>query len=139
MQEFKNEKEVLKELFNHYEENIETYDVIMEKTGKKQQHRKLKDNNYEKELNEAIIKTFRQNEGINNKVNIKLKLGVPYNRVKSPWIQLYYMEKNAKGTIGRYSGISLNIQTRMIEMWIRIWHDKYEKTAASPNKRTIYC
>ena len=106
MKELKNEKAVLKELLEHYEENIETYNVVIEKTGKKQQHRKLKDNNYEKELNEATIRTFRQNEGINDKVNVKLKLGFPYNRTKEPWIQLYYMEKNAKGTNGRYTGIS---------------------------------
>ncbi len=127
MKELKNEKAVLKELLEHYEENIETYNVVIEKTGKKQQHRKLKDNNYEKELNEATIRTFRQNEGINDKVNVKLKLGFPYNRTKEPWIQLYYMEKNAKGTNGRYTGISLDIETQMVEMWIGFGMTKMKK------------
>lgn len=118
MKVFEKEKEVFEELFNNYEKNIIIYEVTMGNTGKKQKHRKLKDDNYDRELNEAVIKTFQQNKELNEHINIKLKLGVPYNRSKNPWIHLYYGAKNAKGTSGRYAGISFDMKNKNIEMWI---------------------
>lgn len=118
MKQLKNEKEIFKEILENYEENIETYEVIIEKTGKKQNHRKLKDEQYESQLNEAIVKTMRENKGLNKDLNIKLKLGWPFNRVINPWIHLYYLDKNAKGRRGRYAGISFDMKNKKVEMWI---------------------
>lgn len=134
MKEFKKEKEVFEEIFDNYEKNITTYDVTMGNTGKKQQHRKLKDDNYDRQLNEAVIKTFRQNEELNEHINIKLKLGQPYNRSKNPWIHLYYGAKNSKGTNGRYAGISFDIANRNVEMWIGFGMTNMKKNEKLKNK-----
>ena len=127
MQKLEGEKQIFEELLNNYEKNIEEYDAVNKETGKTQKHRKLKDNNYEKELNNLIKKTFSENKYLNKDINVRLKLGVPYNRVDIPWIQLYYMEKNAKGTKGNYAGISLDVNKKNVELWIRLWYDRHEK------------
>ena len=123
MKELKNEKEIFEEIMDNYEKNIDEYEVVIKKTGKKQKHRKLKDNRYETQLNDLIVKNFTQNEKLNKDIKIKLKLGQPYNRSINPWIQLYYMKKNSKGTTGRYVGISFDNDKKNIELWIRFWYD----------------
>lgn len=117
MKNIKNEKEIFEEILENYENNIEEYSVIMGKTGKQQKHRKLKDDRYEKELNNIINDVFSRNERLNKELKIKLKLGMPYNRSKSPWIQLYYLDKNSKGTRGRYAGISFDMEQKKVQLW----------------------
>ena len=112
------EKEDFEKIINTYEKNIITYDVVTKKTGKVQKHRKLKNDKYEKEMNELLVAAMKENRLLNNKVEIELKLGFPYNRVYIPWVQLYYLEKNSKGTRGNYTGISIDIEKRNIELWI---------------------
>lgn len=135
MENLKNEKEIFEEILNTYEKNIMTYEAVSKKTGKKQPHRKLKDESYEIELNELVVKTLKANPYLNKDINIKLKLGMPYNRISIPWIHLYYLPKNSKGTRGRYAGISLDKEKGNVEMWIRIWNDRNGKTRKNKNKR----
>ena len=124
----RNEKEVFEMLIDTYEENIMIYDAVSKKTGKPQKHRKLKDDRYEKEVNEALVKSMKENKLLNKKINIELKLGVPYNRVYKPWVQLYYLEKNSKGTTGNYTGISIDVEKRNVELWIGFGRTRTKKT-----------
>lgn len=123
----KNEKEIFKMIMDTYEKNIITYDALVKKTGKTQKHRKLKEESYEKEVNDALVNAMKENKLLNDKIKIELKLGAPYNRSYKPWIQLYYLEKNSKGTTGNYTGISIDIEKGNIELWIGFGKSKLKK------------
>lgn len=137
MKELKTEKEVFENLINEYEKNIVMYDAISETTGKSQKHRKLKDKNYETLLNQYLVNAMKQNTELNNELNIKLKLGVTYNRVIKPWVQLYYMQKNAKGTKGNYTGISIDTRQRNVELWIGFGMTNMKKTEVEQKRESL--
>lgn len=99
-----------RELFEYfmYGHSFELEDV----TTKNGTQKRLKDEELEQEIKDKTKEYIKVKDLL-----VELKLGVPYNRVSRPWVQIYTIE-NKSGTKGRYVGISFEKETDEIELWI---------------------
>lgn len=123
---------------NYFEEILKIYNSkVIEKpstmkNGKIQMMRRFE--NYD-----VVTNLYSLTENIFDKINkefvdvkIKFKYGQFYNLATSPWIQLYYLEKNSKGKNGNYCGISIDRKNKTISLWIG-----FGKTDLSKNEINV--
>ena len=105
--------EQLKSKFDLFDYLMYGYSYILEEVEtKKGKQKRLKDDELEKSLKEKTKELIKVKD-----LFVELKLGPSYNRVESPWIQVF-SEENRSGTRGRYVGISFVKETNTIELWL---------------------
>lgn len=105
--------EQLKSKFDLFDYLMYGYSYILEKVETKNgKQKRLKDDELEKSLKEKTKELIKVKD-----LFVELKLGPSYNRVESPWIQVF-SEENRSGTRGRYVGISFVKETNTIELWL---------------------
>ncbi len=104
--EFKTLKEIFQYLMNGYKYELKKVET------KRGIQRRLENEEIESQIDILLQEKLEIEE-----LNIKVKLGPPYNRIEVPWIQIFSSE-NRKGTTGRYIGISFNPEEQIIESWI---------------------
>lgn len=108
-------KDYIKNINRFYNRNVEEKEITRKngiqkaKVFKKQSNVEYL-NNITKDFFKPIQDEFKD-------IIICFKYGPSYNLSLSPWIQLYYLEKNKKGTKGNYCGISFDKKNR-IDLWI---------------------
>ncbi len=106
-------KEQLKSRFDLFDYLMYGYSYVLEEVKTKNgKQRRLKDEELEKNLKEKTKELIKVKD-----LFVELKLGPSYNRVETPWIQLF-SEENRSGTRGRYVGISFVKETNTIELWL---------------------
>lgn len=105
-QQLKNKAELFDYLMYAYSYELEDVET------KKGIQKRLKDN----ELEEELKKVVKQNIKAENLL-VELKLGPPYNRTSSAWVQLY-SQGNKSGAKGRYVGISFSKDDNEVLLWL---------------------
>lgn len=129
-------KEFYSKIIELYEKNIEEYTVTNQK-GTIQLHRRFKNKEFANALQTMTLTSFEPIIKKYPNIKIKYKSGPPYNISTEPWIQIYYLEKNAKGTKGNYCGISINAKKRTIDIWIGFGMTKLKKEEVTTKKEEL--
>lgn len=109
-------KEYIEKIYKFYKENVEERKVTI-KNGVQTARLFKKDANIEY-LHEITRNYFKPLNEEFKDVTVNFKYGPRYNLTLNPWIQLYYLEKNKKGTSGKYCGISINKEKNNIDLWL---------------------
>lgn len=109
-------KEYIEKINKFYNENVVERKVTI-KNGIQTSRVFKKEANIEY-LHEITRNFFKPINDEFKDVTINFKYGPRYNLTLSPWIQLYYLEKNKKGTNGKYCGISFDKDKNTMDLWI---------------------
>ena len=109
-------KDYFKKIINIYNKDIINKESIV--NGKKQNFRVFKEQSIIDELSILTTSNFAFLKNQFPDVTIKFKYGMVYNLASMPWIQIYYLNKNSKGTSGNYCGIHINTDKKNIELWL---------------------
>lgn len=129
-------KNYVKKILEIYNNNI-IEKKVNRKKGNGQIMKIFKNKDVVNEIEDLTKEEFKNIHNEYKDVVIKFKTGPMYNLAQSPWIQFYYLEKNATGTKGTYCGISIDREKEKISMWIGFGETGLKKSQIQQKKETL--
>lgn len=129
-------KDYLEKIIKIYNDSIVDRPTKM-KNGSIQLMKRFEDETVIKKIYDLTKENFINISKEFPEVVIKFKYGQAYNLANSPWIQFYYLEKNAKATKGNYCGISINVDDNTISLWIGFGKTGLRKKEINDSKEKL--